>query len=101
MLGPELTDQLSWADGSDRKVTLGISDMLMPMAEGELLTRSAAISGPGAGTKSVTIRPNNPVLLPPAPSVQRLFTLFDEDRGHPVCLIDGAQTFWKTVADKS
>tara|TARA_B100000123_G_scaffold219345_1_gene167724 strand:- start:2829 stop:3650 length:822 start_codon:yes stop_codon:yes gene_type:complete len=74
--------------------------MLMPMAEGELLTRSAAISGLGAGTKSVTIRPNNPALSPPAPSVQGLFTLFDEDRGQPVALIDGALlTLWKTVAD--
>ena len=106
VLGPELTDQLSWADAVEalrKGHTLpraAISDMLMPMAEGELLTRSAAISGLGAGTKSVTIRPNNPVLLPPAPSVQGLFTLFDEDRGHPVCLIDGALlTFWKTVAD--
>ena len=106
LLGPELTDQLNWADAVEalRKghalPRAAISDMLMPMAEGELLTRSAAISGLGAGTKSVTIRPNNPVLLPPAPSVQGLFTLFDEDRGHPVCLIDGALlTFWKTVAD--
>lgn len=106
VLGPELTDQLSWADAVEalrKGHTLpraAISDMLMPMAEGELLTRSAAISGLGAGTKSVTIRPNNPVLLPPAPSVQGLFTLFDEDRGHPVGLIDGALlTFWKTVAD--
>ena len=70
------------------------------MADGELLTRSAVIPGLGAGTKSVTIRPDNPALLPPAPSVQGLFTLFDEDRGHPVGLIDGALlTFWKTVAD--
>ena len=106
MLGPELTDQLNWADAVEalRKGHMfpraAISDMLMPMAEGELLTRSAAIPGLGAGTKSVTIRPNNPALLPPAPSVQGLFTLFDEDRGHPVGLIDGALlTFWKTVAD--
>ena len=106
ILGPELTDQLNWADAVEvlRKGHMfpraAISDMLMPMAEGELLTRSAAIPGLGAGTKSVTIRPNNPALLPPAPSVQGLFTLFDEDRGHPVGLIDGALlTFWKTVAD--
>ena len=106
ILGPELTDKLNWADAVEalrKGHTLpraAISDMLMPMAEGELLTRSAAISGLGAGTKSVTIRPNNPALSPPAPSVQGLFTLFDEDRGHPVALIDGALlTFWKTVAD--
>ena len=78
ILGPELTDQLNWADAVEalrKGHTLpraAISDMLMPMAEGELLTRSAAISGLGAGTKSVTIRPNNPVLLPPAPCVQGL-----------------------------
>ena len=106
VLGPELTDQLSWADAVEalrKGHTLpraAISDMLMPMAEGELLTRSAAISGLGAGTKSVTIRPNNPALSPPVASVQGLFTLFDEERGHPVALIDGALlTFWKTVAD--
>ena len=106
VIGPELTDQLNWADAVEalrKGHTLpraAISDMLMPMAEGELLTRSAAISGLGAGTKSVTIRPNNPTLSPPAPSVQGLFTLFDEDLGHPIALIDGALlTFWKTVAD--
>lgn len=106
ILGPELTDQLNWADAVEALRTghtlprAAISDMLMPMAEGELLTRSAAISGLGAGTKSVTIRPNNPALSPPAPSVQGLFTLFDEDRGQPVALIDGALlTLWKTVAD--
>ena len=106
VLGPELTDQLSWADAvaALRKGHMfpraAISDMLMPMADGELLSRSAAIIGLGAGTKSVTIRPNNPALCPPAPSVQGLFTLFDEDRGHPVALIDGALlTLWKTVAD--
>ena len=106
MLGPELTDHLNWPDAVEalRKGHMfpraAISDMLMPMAEGELLTRSAAIPGLGAGTKSVTIRPNNRALSPPAPSVQGLFTLFDEDRGHPVGLIDGALlTFWKTVAD--
>ena len=106
VLGPELTDQLSWADAVEalrKGHTLpraAISDMLMPMAEGELLTRSAAIPGLGAGTKSVTIRPDNPALAPPAPSVQGLFTLFDDDLGHPVALIDGALlTFWKTVAD--
>ena len=106
ILGPELTDKLNWADAVEalrKGHTLpraAISDMLMPMAEGELLTRSAAISGLGAGTKSVTIRPNNPALSPPAPSVQGLFTLFDDDRGQPVALIDGALlTLWKTVAD--
>ncbi len=106
MLGPELTDQLNWADAVEvlrkghRFPRAAISDMLIPMADGELLTRSAAIPGLGAGTKSVTIRPDNPALSPPAPSVQGLFTLFDEDLGHPVGLIDGALlTFWKTVAD--
>ena len=106
MLGPELTDQLNWADAVEalRKGHMfpraAIGDILMPMVDGELLSRSAAIIGLGAGTKSVTIRPDNPALSPPAPSVQGLFTLFDENRGHPVCLIDGALlTFWKTVAD--
>ena len=106
ILGPGLTDHLNWADAVEalrRGHTFPratVSDMLIPMADGELLTRSAVIPGLGAGTKSVTIRPDNPALLPPAPSVQGLFTLFDEDRGHPVGLIDGALlTFWKTVAD--
>ncbi|MGB0222641.1 MAG: ornithine cyclodeaminase family protein [Luminiphilus sp.] len=106
ILGPELTEHLNWADAVEalrRGHTFPratVSDMLIPMADGELLTRSAVIPGLGAGTKSVTIRPDNPALLPPAPSVQGLFTLFDEGRGHPVGLIDGALlTFWKTVAD--
>lgn len=106
ILGPELARHLNWADAMEA-LRVGhtfpratISDMLTPMANGELLTRSAAIVGMGAGTKSVTIRPGNPALLPPAPSVQGLFTLFDEDRGHPVGLVDGALlTLWKTVAD--
>ena len=106
VLGPELSDQLNWADAVEalRKGHMFpravVSDMLMPMVDGEVLTRSAAISGLGAGTKSVTIRPDNPTLSPPEPSVQGLFILFDKDRGHPVGLIDGALlTFWKTVAD--
>lgn len=106
ILGPELARHLSWTDAVEA-LRIGhtfpratISDMLTAMAAGELLTRSAAIAGMGAGTKSVTIRPGNPKLSPPAPSVQGLFTLFDEERGHPVGLVDGAVlTFWKTVAD--
>ena len=105
-LGFELARHLNWADAVEA-LRVGhtfpratISDMLTPMANGELLTRSAAITGMGAGTKSVTIRPGNPELSPPAPSVQGLFTLFDEKRGHPVGLVDGALlTLWKTVAD--
>ena len=106
LLGPELTDQLNWADAVEALreghifPRAAVSDILMPMVDGELLTRSAAIPGLGAGTKSVTIRPDNSALSPPVPSVQGLFILFDEDRGHPIGLIDGALlTFWKTVAD--
>lgn len=106
ILGFELARRLNWADAVEA-LRVGhtfpratISDMLTSMASGELLTRSAAITGMGAGTKSVTIRPGNPELSPPAPSVQGLFTLFDEERGHPVGLVDGAfLTLWKTVAD--
>ena len=106
ILGPELSHKLNWADAVEA-LRVGhtfpkamISDMLLPMENGELLTRSAAITGLGAGTKSVTIRSDNPFLSPPAPSVQGLFTLFDEDRGHPIGLIEGAVlTLWKTVAD--
>lgn len=106
ILGSELTRHLNWADAVEA-LRVGhtfpratISDMLTSMAKGELLTRSAAIAGMGTGTKSVTIRPGNPELSPPAPSVQGLFTLFDEERGHPVGLVDGAfLTLWKTVAD--
>lgn len=106
VLGHEIAHRLNWPDAVEAlreghklpKAT--ISDMLTPMVNGELLTRSAAIAGLGAGTKSVTIRPTNPELSPPAPSVQGLFTLFDEDRGHPIGLVDGALlTLWKTVAD--
>ena len=106
ILGPELSHKLNWADAVEAlreghtfpRAT--ISDMLMPISDGELLTRSAAILGLGAGTKSVTIRPDNWALSPPAPSVQGLFTLFDKDRGHPIGLIEGAVlTLWKTVAD--
>ena len=106
ILGPELASCLNWA-GAVEALRLGhtfpratISDTLTPMAKGELLTRSAAIEGMGAGTKSVTIRPDNPERSPPAPSVQGLFTLFDEGRGHPIGLVNGALlTLWKTVAD--
>ena len=106
ILGPELARQLNWVDAVEA-LRVGhtfpratISDTLTSMEKGELLTRSAAIVGMGAGTKSVTIRPENPSLAPPAPSVQGLFTLFDEERGQPVGLVNGALlTFWKTVAD--
>ena len=79
---------------------LSTSDMLTPIAGGEILARSAAIEGIGSGIKSVTIMPDNGRRKPPVATVQGLFTLFDERDGSPLCIIDGAfLTKWKTVAD--
>jgi len=77
-----------------------VGDLLTGCTDGELLCRSASIEGLGAGTKCVTIRPQNPRFVPPKSTVQGLFLLFAEGDGAPRAIIDGPLlTKWKTVAD--
>ena len=50
--------------------------------------------------KTATIFPGNAELTTPIPSVQAVFTLFDDQTGTPVAIIDGDMlTGWKTAAD--
>ncbi len=77
-----------------------IDDILLRKGKSSLLNRAAWISGLGIGTKTATIFPGNAELTPPIPSVQAVFTLFDDQTGTPVAIIDGDMlTKWKTAAD--
>lgn len=77
-----------------------IDDILIRKGNRALLNRAAWISGLGIGTKTATIFPGNAELTTPIPSVQAVFTLFDDQTGTPVAIIDGDMlTRWKTAAD--
>ncbi len=63
-----------------------------------MLSRAAWIDGLGAGVKSVTVLPGNPVHG--RPSVQGAMLVFDDTTGAPKAVIDNALiTRWKTAAD--
>ncbi|MEO1251192.1 MAG: NAD(P)-binding domain-containing protein [Pseudomonadota bacterium] len=105
-INQSIEPRLSWSGAVEalraahRQARATSADLLIPMNDGELLTRSASIAGFGAGTKTVSIIAGNPRKRPPLPAVQGLFILFEEVDGRPVALIDGAVlTKWKTVAD--
>jgi ornithine cyclodeaminase len=97
---------LSWTGVCDairsghQLVRADIDDILIRKGKRALLNRAAWISGLGIGTKTATIFPGNAALTTPIPSVQAVFTLFDEQSGTPVAIIDGDMlTKWKTAAD--
>jgi ornithine cyclodeaminase/alanine dehydrogenase-like protein (mu-crystallin family) len=97
---------LSWTGVCDairsghQLVRADIDDILLRKGKSSLLNRAAWISGLGIGTKTATIFPGNAELTPPIPSVQAVFTLFDDQTGTPVAIIDGDMlTKWKTAAD--
>lgn len=77
-----------------------IDDILFRHGGDSLLNRAAWIKGLGIGVKTATIFPGNSQLKPPLPSIHSVFTLFDDNTGVPVALVDGnLVTKWKTVAD--
>jgi len=77
-----------------------IDDILFKQQENALLSRAAWIKGKGIGVKTATIFPNNVNSADKIPSVQAVFTLFDDATGSPLAFIDGnLVTKWKTAAD--
>jgi ornithine cyclodeaminase len=77
-----------------------IDDILFRHGENTMLNRAAWVKGLGIGVKTATIFPGNAKLIPAFPSVHSVFTLFDDQTGAPVALIDGNMvTKWKTAAD--
>ena len=105
-IGPEIEYALNWTDAvgaikaghTAPRATLG--DTLLTTDAGDLLTRSACVSGLGAGVKAATINPANTSLARPLPAVQGAFFLFEPKTGVLKAVVDGALlTRWKTVAD--
>jgi len=77
-----------------------ITDSFLSHGNGRMVSRMAKIDGLGAAVKTFSVRPDNPHLTPPLPSVQGVFTLYDDITGAPVALIDfQLLTYWKTAAD--
>lgn len=78
-----------------------IGDHLMREGADSLLVRMAWMGG-ALGLKAVTIFPGNVQAVPPVPSIQGQFLLFDGARGHVEAVMDGvALTAWKTAADSA
>ncbi|WP_372881796.1 ornithine cyclodeaminase family protein [Psychromonas sp.] len=79
-----------------------IDDILFKHGDNALLSRAAWIKGKGIGIKTATIFPNNAKLAEAIPSVHSIFTLFDDDTGKPLAIIDGKLvTKWKTAGDSA
>ena len=73
-------------------------DSLIEIANKKLLVRSAWIEGLAAGTKAVTIVPQNS----PQPTIHGEVVLFDDKTGKTRAVLDGiAMTAWKTAADSA
>lgn len=102
----EVEHLLRWNDVSDALVAghlmgrADIDDILFHHDQDSLLNRAAWIRGLGIGVKTATIFPGNEKLNPAFPNIHAVFTLFDDQTGVPVALIDGnLVTKWKTAAD--
>ncbi len=77
-----------------------LNDIFLEQRNGVFLNRAAWVEGIGPGIKSVTVFSDNTIATPPRPTVQGVFTLFDEGTGAVKALIDGPLiTYWKTAAD--
>lgn len=83
-----------------RKGRADIDDILFRHGEDALLSRAAWIRGLGIAVKSATIFPGNGTRTPALPSIHALVSLFDDETGVPVALLDGTLvTKWKTAGD--
>lgn len=102
--GAAVEAQLNWQDaclairaGHELERAL-IKDTFIEQGGNTLLSRSAWVPGLGMGTKTATIFASNAKLG--LPSVNSVFTLFDDKTGVPRAIIDGnLVTRWKTAAD--
>jgi len=102
----EVEHLLRWNDVCDALVAghrmdrADIDDILFRHDQDSLLNRAAWIRGLGIGVKTATIFPGNEALNPAFPNIHAVFTLFDDNNGVPIALIDGnLVTKWKTAAD--
>ena len=102
----DVESQLSWNAVMEALVKghrLGradIDDILFKRQGNSLLNRAAWIAGMGIGVKSATIFPGNQGQTPSLPNVNAVFTLFEDNTGLPIALIDGTfLTKWKTAGD--
>lgn len=105
---PDIESSLSWtglcnALYEGHKVSRAdIDDILFKNGDNALLSRAAWIKDKGIGIKTATIFPNNAKLSPVIPSVHAIFTLFDDQTGIPLAIIDGKLvTKWKTAGDSA
>lgn len=102
--GAAVEAQLNWQDaclairaGHGLEHAL-IKDTFIEQGGNTLLSRSAWVPGLGIGTKTATIFASNAKIG--LPSVNSVFTLFDDKTGVPRAMIDGnLVTRWKTAAD--
>ncbi|MFT5657005.1 MAG: ornithine cyclodeaminase/alanine dehydrogenase-like protein (mu-crystallin family) [Gammaproteobacteria bacterium] len=102
----EVEHRLSWKAVSDAMLErhqqnrADIDDILFKHGNDALLNRAAWIKGAGIGIKTATIFPGNLTRTPALPSIHAVFTLFDDETGVPVAIIDGTLvTKWKTAGD--
>ncbi len=102
----DIESNLSWTElctafhEGHRASRADIDDILFKHGDNALLNRAAWIQNKGIGVKTATIFPNNAELSTPIPSVQSIFTLFDDQTGTPLAIIDGKLvTKWKTAGD--
>lgn len=102
----EVEHLLSWQALCDalrdghKQTRADIDDILFKHGSNALLTRAAWVPGAGIGVKTATIFPDNASREPALPSVNAVFTLFDDETGVPTVLIDGILvTKWKTAGD--
>jgi len=102
----EIESNLSWTElctafnEGHKAFRADIDDILFKHGDNALLNRAAWIQNKGIGVKTATIFPNNAKLSTPLPSVNSIFTLFDDQTGIPVAIIDGKLvTKWKTAGD--
>ncbi|MEL0630576.1 hypothetical protein [Psychromonas aquatilis] len=79
-----------------------IDDILFKNGDNALLSRAAWIKNKGIGIKTATIFPDNAKQSPAIPSVHAIFTLFNDQTGIPLAIIDGKLvTKWKTAGDSA
>ena len=77
-----------------------IDDILFEHDNHAVLSRAAWIQGIGIGVKTATIFPSNSTRSPALPTVHAIVTLFNDQTGEPIALLDGTLvTKWKTAGD--
>lgn len=102
----DVEDSLTWKGVSDaihaghQRGKADIDDIIFGKGKNTLLNRAAWVGELGIAVKTATIFPENTVAEPPLPSVHSVVSLFEDQQGKPIALVDGALvTKWKTAGD--